>query len=377
MNILRRFWAWLSDIPMEPLAPSPSTVIPNNNVVPFTGNLPDPRTQDQKDADWAHEERAMAKPLGPFDHQQIKRSPYPYEHQNYTSSCCPHGIGLALAIERKADVGSYTRIAYIFPYRLRQNYPNEGCYFQNVFDIYKNTGAPLYDTLPTPMREAEANALQLTSAMYNEAAIFKGLNYYTVKTGFNDISVLGDIAQMGHAVSILFYSNTDEWSREYPVILNPHLRSADAEISHCVTVLPNSGFTKNGIKYLTIQDSAAFGGISLRHLSEEFVKARVFAAGYWDKVVPLGSGPHPKYVFSRDLMVGMESLEVEYMQKLFIAEGFLANENATGYFGGKTLAALHAFQDKYRGDILDPNGLEKPTNTFGPSSRAVANKLCA
>lgn len=375
MDILRRFWAWLSDTPIV----SPSVVVPHDSsTVPyFTGNVEDPRLQEAKDKDWAHEERAMAKPLGPFDHQQIKKSPYPYEHQWYTSSCTPHGVGLALAIERKADVGGYTRLAPIFVYRLRANYPSEGCWLQNVFDIYRNTGAPLFTTLPTPEREAQANALTLSQAMYDEAAIFKGFNYYTIKEKWNDINVLGDIAQMGHAVPILFYANRNEWSRDYPVILNPHLRSGEAEVSHCVTILPNSGFTKNGIKYLTIQDSAAFGGMSLRHLSEEFVKARVFAAGYWDKVVPLGSGAYPHYIFSTDLSVGMQNDNVRAMQKLFIAEGLLANENATGYFGGKTLAALHAFQDKYRSEILDPNGLSKPTNTFGPASRAVANKLCA
>lgn len=367
MNMIKRFFAWLASRNQPP-----TDVVAQN-----TGVVPDERPEEKKDKDWAHEERALAKPLGPFDHPQMEKSPYPFEKQWYTSSCTAHGVGCALAIERKADVGGYTRLAWCFAYRLRSNYPSEGCWLQDVFEIYRKFGAPLYATLPTPEREYQANAMVLTQPMYDEAAIFKGFNYYMVKEKWNDINVLGDIAQMGHAVPILVYATTGEWSKKYPTLDQPNLRAADADISHCVEVLPNSGFMRNGKKYLVIQDSASFGGVNLRYLDEAFIKARCFGAGYWDRVVPLGSGPHPKFEFPRDLKVGMTGTDVKMMQKLFIAEGLLANENATGKFYGKTLAALHAFQDKYASEILTPNGLTKATDTFGPASRKVANRLCA
>lgn len=364
MELLKRFFAWLASLGNTPTAPL------------NTGVVEDTRPEEVKDKDWAHEERALAKPLGPFDHKEIDVSPYPYEKQWYTSSCCPHAVGLALAIERKADLGGYTRVSYIFNYRLRSNFDDEGCFLQNVFENYRVKGAPLFTTLPTPQRETDANAIRITQAMLDEAEIFKGFSYYTVKENWNDIQVLGDIAQMGHAVPILIYATTAEWSKEYPGIDVLNLRPADAEISHCVTILPNSGFTRNGKRYVVIQDSASFGGINLRKLSESFIKARCFGAGYWDRVMAPGSGAHPTFKFNNDLSPGMSGNEVKLMQKLFIAEGLLANENSTGYFGGKTLGALHAFQDKYRDKILIPNGLQKPTDTFGPASRSVANTLC-
>lgn len=342
----------------------------------FTGVLPDPRPQEKKQQDFAHEERVVEAPVGPFENKQILVSPYPYENQWYTSSCCPHGVGLALGIERKADVGQYERLSWVFNYRQRSNYPNEGCYLQNVFDNYRHTGAPLFYSLPTPKTEAEANGAVLTSAMYNEAAIFKGLTYYTVTKNYNDIATLAGIAQQGHGVAILIYADLDEWALDYPVINKPSLTSGYAEVVHCICILPNSGFIKDGKRHVTVQDSAHFGGKVLRHLSEEFVKSRVYAAAYWDKVVPLGSGPKPKYVFNKDLRYGDTGPDVKAMQQLFISEGLLANENATGNFFGLTLAALHAFQSKYADEILKPNGLTQPTDLFGPATRLKANALC-
>src|SRR4051812_6657781 len=97
----------------------------------FTGVLPDPRASQEKQCDYLHEERAAAVSVDPFSNKQITVSPYFYENQNRTYSCVPHGVGLGLGIERKNDVGSYQRIAQMFPYRLRQGYPAEGSYLQN------------------------------------------------------------------------------------------------------------------------------------------------------------------------------------------------------------------------------------------------------
>lgn len=341
-----------------------------------TGLVTDPRTQVDKNRDYAHEERTAAPIVtDPFGNSQIIDSPYFYENQNNTSSCVAHGVGLALAIERKADLGTYTRIAQMFPYRLRDNYPAQGCWPQGVFDTYRKYGAPLFTTLPTPRTEEEANAMTLTTAMYNEAAIYKGLEYYTIKN-CTDINDLAAVAQNGHGIAITIYATIEEWSQDYPIIANPSLSFATAPVRHCICVLPKSGFTLNGTKYVTIQDSAHFGNKVLRHLSESFIKARVYNAGYWDKVVALGAGQRPKYQFTHPLKYGMSGDEVKQMQLLFISEGLLPTGMASGYFGGRTLAALHAFQNKYAADILIPLQLTAPTDAWGYQCIQVANRLC-
>lgn len=343
----------------------------------YTGVNEDPRLPSQQDHDYAHEERVAATPEDPFGNMQILQSPYPYENQFNTSSCCPHGVGLALAIERKADLGQYQRLGWLFNYRQRSNYADQGCYLQNVFDNYRHFGAPLYTSAPDVPNESIANAMVLTPQQYNEAEIFKGLNYYTVKSNFNDITTLSSIAQQGHGVAILIYAQSEEWGLDYPYIKYSNLRSTNAEIVHCICILPNSGFIKDGKKYVTIQDSAHFGAKTIRYLSEDFIKARVYAAAYWDTVASLGSGTTPKYHFTRSLRVGMSGDDVRALQQLFIAQGLLPTDCMTGYFGGRTLAALHAFQSKYANEVLTPNVLNAPTDLFGPASIAKANQLCA
>lgn len=340
----------------------------------FTGVISDQRTNGEKQQDYLHEERNVSVSADPFGNSQITLSPYPYENQLSTSECVPHAVGLALSIERKTAGQNFEQLSPSFVYRLRSNYSNAGSAPQNVFNIYKNTGAPLFTTLPTPQTEQEANALILSNQMYTEAQIYRGATYYTLGTP-NDISTIAQIIQQGHPVAITLFATEDEYSRQYPVILTPSLTYAQAAVQHEVCVLPYSGFIKDGIKYVAIQDSAWFGGWKLRYLSETFIKTRVYGAMYWIGSQTLSVGPKPNFKFTQTLQFGSRSNEVIYMQRFLVSEGLLPSDCVTGYFGGYTLAAVKAFQAKYASDILLPVGLMAPTGIWGPSSIKKANSL--
>lgn len=345
-----------------------------------TGLCKDPRTEAQQQRDYAHEERLFSSAADPFGYKRILSSPYPQENQLGVGSCVPHGVGLALAIECVLDgIRGYTRLAWLFVYRLRANYPSAGCWLQNVFDLYKKRGAPLFSTLPDIVAptESEANALVLTEQMSVEAEIYRGGEYYILKDTFNDIETLAGIASAGHGVPILIAATYEEWAQVTPKILSPNLNLDTAPVRHCISILPESGHIgPDGKRYVTIQDSALFGNIGLRHLREDFVKARVFGAGYWDGTQVLGSGPKPKHVFTMVLKYGSRDKEVIALQKLLISEGLLPNDCATGVFLGRTLAAVHAFQNKYADKILAPLNLDAPTDTWGSMCIAQANFLC-
>ena len=350
-----------------------------------TGLRDDPRPEEKKKEDYLHDERLISEmplPPGTYSNEKIIESPYPYENQWYVGSCVPHGVGLAFGIEHKADANFYVRVAQLFAYRLRSNYPKPGAWLVDIFNIFRKYGAPIYPSLPTNprMTEAQATAIVLSAEMYREAEIYRGGEFYSLETP-NDIDELAKIAQLGHAVPILLYATDAEWSREFPVILNPALDSLKAPIRHCVCILPKSGWAHYGANgettwYVTVQDSAWFGGFKLRHLSEEFIKARVFGAAYWDTVQILGDGPRPVHTFTKVLQFGANSEEVRMMQKLLISEGLLPTDCATGYFGGRSLAAVKAFQSKYASDVLIPLGLDEPTGIWGAFSIAKANSLC-
>jgi hypothetical protein len=344
----------------------------------FTGILPDQRSQEERDQDYLHEETALATAADPFGNPKLLSSPYPYENQQGTSSCVSHGVGLALAILRAAVTGKYIRLGWLFHYRRRSNFPGEGYVISEGFLNYKRWGAPLYASSPDVATEAQANALKITAAMTNEAELFEGLEYYMFQKP-NDIAALAAVAQTGAAVPISIFATYDEWARQYPTILYPTLAIGDwrAEVNHEICILPHSGFTENGVRYVAIQDSAWFGGYQLRYLSEDFIARRVTTAGYWKKVNVVATGPRPKFVFTRSLAVGAQGMDVRALQQLLISEGLLPADCITGYFGGRTLAGVRAFQMKYQDEILAPLGLAAPTSTFGAASIRKANALCA
>lgn len=343
----------------------------------FTGLLPDVRKQSEKDKDYLHEERLLVTVADPFGNAQLTQSPYPYTNQYGTSSCVPHAITLALSIEVNEKGGAFTLLSALFPYRLRSNFAQEGSAPQNIFEICRKFGAPLLSVLPEVQTEYEANALWLTPALYANAALHKGLTYFTFGTP-NNINSIAQVAQQGRAVVITLFATYDEYSKQYPSIDVPTLNKYQAEVQHEVCVLPHSGFTLNGVKYVAIQDSSWFAGWKLRYLSEAFIKARVYGAGYWLTVPPVitPSIVYPAHTFTSALRYGDEDEEVRWMQLLLIAEGLLPADCATGLFAGRTLAAVKAFQAKYASEILLPSGLLAPTGFFGEMSIKKANTLC-
>lgn len=220
-----------------------------------TGVIPDPRPIEKVAEDYLHEERVQpAEAADPFSNKRILESPYPYENQYDTSSCVAHGSVLALAIERLNDVGKFARLSPTFLYRLRANYPAAGSYTQDLFDKARKFGAPLYSSLPTHNTEGGANAAVLTPQMYTEAEIYRGNEYYTIEDPSN-FQEIARVAQQGHGVAILIYATYAEWAVKIPFLAGA-LNALGAPIRHCICVLPRSGHTYLGKRYITVQDSA-------------------------------------------------------------------------------------------------------------------------
>lgn len=349
-----------------------------NNKPSPTGLRDDTRTKEAKSKDWTHEELTTEAIVGnPFRFTKILFPPSIYLNQLYTSSCVAHGVVLALAWEIQKKTGKAIRPSPIFVYRQRPNYPSAGAWLQALFNVSKK-GTCLYDSCPTPTSEEEANNVVLTDAMREEAKILDGIEYYSFKDSYNSIDELAIVSATNTMVPILIYATQEEWSREYPVILNPNLDPAKAYIRHCITVLPNSGFTENGIDYIAIQDSSMFGGLKIRYLSRTFVWKRVIGAAYWKSVdMKHGNGDKPKHKFVIPMSRGSRGMEVLWLQKVLYYEGLLPEDCMTGNFGPRTLAAVRIYQDKYRDEILTPNGLTAPTGNVYSATMRCLNKYYA
>jgi len=94
------------------------------------------------------------------------------------------------------------------------------------------------------------------------------------------------------------------------------------------------------------------------------------------------------FMFNRNLGVGASGRDVRELHTVLAKEGFPVSsasvisddenddrDNRTDRFTETTAAAVSALQEKYRGEILTPNGLTSPTGYVGPATRAKLNQL--
>ena len=94
-----------------------------------------------------------------------------------------------------------------------------------------------------------------------------------------------------------------------------------------------------------------------------------------------GGGTAWCHTFNQNLGVGKNDDEVSYLNGALMRSGLIVagerngdrrNENV---YDEVTAADVSRFQEKYRADILTPNGLSAPTGYFGPATRAKMNSL--
>lgn len=83
------------------------------------------------------------------------------------------------------------------------------------------------------------------------------------------------------------------------------------------------------------------------------------------------------FQFKSNLRPGSSGTEVKELQKCLARFSEIYPEGEiTGSFGGKTKSAVIKFQEKYRNDILTPQGLEKGTGDVLKSTRDKLNEIC-
>lgn len=84
----------------------------------------------------------------------------------------------------------------------------------------------------------------------------------------------------------------------------------------------------------------------------------------------------PTFQFTKTLVKGSsQTAEIQELQKC-LAREVMPELEATGTFGDQTLKAVNLFQEKYRQDILDPQGLKNPTGDVKAGTREKLNQVC-
>jgi ABC-type oligopeptide transport system substrate-binding subunit len=85
----------------------------------------------------------------------------------------------------------------------------------------------------------------------------------------------------------------------------------------------------------------------------------------------------PAFQFKSNLKMGSQGTEVTELQKCLAKDAEIYPEQEiTGVFGEKTKLAIIRFQEKYKDDILTPQGLATGTGDVLKSTREKLNQLC-
>ena len=361
------------------------------NTPALLGVLPDPRNPQEKEFDITHEEiftSSVSTPtyLGSKTQASQWVGQFPVDDQQQTSSCVAHGKVLALSIFMYFSgitKGVFVQLSSMFVYRNRSNYPGAGMIPSSADTQVEQQGAPQYADLPTPATEAEANALVINPAETQAAKGFSGIRWVQLIDP-TDVNTMAFVANNQNLpLNILIYATIAEWSEAVVEVLTPGLvqGSPEAAVSHCVTILPNSAYLEpsNGKYYVMIQDSADFGGIFFRAVSEDFIKARTYECAYPISVDNTPVLTKPKINLTADLSVGSTGPDVVALQEALQYLGYLPNIvngqpfAPTGTYAGMTKTAVLQLQNEYASEILTPSGLMEGTGYCGSSTRAFLN----
>lgn len=83
------------------------------------------------------------------------------------------------------------------------------------------------------------------------------------------------------------------------------------------------------------------------------------------------------FQFKKDLRMGSQGQDVQELQKCLAKDDQIyPGGEISGYFGQKTKDAVIKFQEKYRADILDPEGLKTGNGEIKQRTRDKLNEVC-
>ena len=270
---------------------------------------------------------------------------FPVLNQERKNTCVANTMAKLLGIMYYLRDGIYIDFSRSDIYRRRVNKPTAGMVSNDAFQIAQN-GVTLEDFVSSnQLTDAEIDALAVEKFKEEIGSVLKISNYLTIPSGDFE-TVASTIQATGKGVMVWFYFNSNEWSSKYPKVIDNQLTSVNA-LRHSVTA-DDWGLIKSK-KYIKIEDSAWFGGINERWISEEFFKARNFYSAYAINFKFDAPDVKPHYIQGN-----VKSLQdcLKYEQL------FPSNIDSSGILGPITKKAVIDFQIKY--------GLNPPLGNVGP-----------
>lgn len=301
--------------------------------------------------------------------------------QGYTSRCVSEYAGIALEQAEFLEKGDRVVFSRKDIYCRRVNRPQGGMGMPDLFKLMRE-GACLENQLPsTAIYESQINEpYNITPEMIQARATYSaGSSFMWSKWTIEDIAQMID---QKIPVCLFWYfdnSTYGEWWNTNPKVVNHSVQLYDQDTGrHQATGIDFCLI--NGVKHIVVMDSAGQGTgagsqKNIRFVSEAFITARNYGAGFTIDKKNLDHTPNPafKYDFARNLKFGDTGLDVQALQNVLVLEGCLAIKAPTQNYLGMTQSAVKKLQEKYASQILAPLGLKQGTGNFGESTRKFIN----
>lgn len=322
---------------------------------PILGANIDTRSPEQKKGDYHISEIiASASPVVWAELTPDEIRSFPVQNQSQKSDCVAETRRKLKRITMKVNKGLDIDFSAVALYRKRINYPDAGMGAVDALSLDAIYGMTLDALVPSDVIKNEVDANNLSVEAYNDdvAKVFRTANTDITFT-IGDIETLASTIQKTRKGGMVwFYFTAEEWAREVPTIINLNLSLYDAiALRHSVTAVEPAMY--KGKKGVWIEDSAHFGGLNRRFITEDFYKIRNFWASYPTNLkFEAGSITKPQYDGS-----------IVSLQNCLKFDGvFPKNIESTGLYGPITTNAVKDFQKK--------NGLEQ-VGTVGPKTKEL------
>lgn len=341
------------------------------NPQPGTGALLDTRSESDQQKDYYTVEAYASAPVVRWVEKPFEslRS-FPRQFQAVSNSCVAQTIKKLMGIGYYVANGTFIQLSASHVYQRRSNRPSGGMIGIEAFDI-AGKGVTLEELAPSQnMNDAQMDSVKILPHYDAVGKLFAGGGHIGLPIGDID-SVARTIQESdGKGVMVWFYFTSREWSQKVPQVMDTLASPYDARsLRHSVSAV--DFFLYNGKKAIKIEDSAPFGGISERIITEDFFRQRNFFSRYminfkYEEVSP-DPGPSittvPHHRFSSTLkfiplkpngdiadtqLNTFQKKDVVALQEILKAEGFMPkNIESTGYYGSITAKGVLGFQKKY------------------------------
>lgn len=318
----------------------------------FTGVTDDPRLDPRVINGWNINEVVAESSYFNWSKKSVLNLvKYPVWDQSSTSACVAFSKAKQVSIKIFLMTGVWIDFSPASIYQLRPDKTRGGMAIADANDIVNNTGV----TLEALMKSQGLTEEQIQIVHRSKVAdlFAKAIAEAVVRYLYIPINIdkIAQTIEAGKAVSMLIFSNYDEYARMVPIVIDTNLTYENAPIRHEIVGV-DYFLDQNGIKRIYVNDSAHFGGLAVRELTEDFIMKRCILADALD-------------VFTFDIEIGDKPSydgTIISLQKCLLYEGlFPVGISFVENLGPVTREAINKFQIKYG---LSTTG----TGTVGPKT---------